>query len=280
MHKEGLGRTTHSMLENVNEKRQLLRALRRGAKNTLPRTLVRFIQQMRGRPVRQIPLGSVRFGDLRRFSPISHNFGWDRGTPIDRYYIETFISRNASDIRGRVLEIGDNLYTRQFGGTHVERSDILSVEASNPKATFVGDLTQLATLPESAFDCIVLTQTLQYIFDIPAAVATLFRALKPGGILLLTVPSVRSQVDGRAWGATWYWWFTSAAIRRLLEQLFQPDAVTVDTYGNIFVATAFHFGIALEELKPGELDRSDPEFPVIVAARAVKQKRPTALVAS
>jgi SAM-dependent methyltransferase len=154
----------------------------------------------------------------------------------------------------------------------VERSDILSVEASNPKATFVGDLTQTSTLPESTFDCIVLTQTLQYIFDVRTAVATLHRALKPGGILLLTVPSVRSQVDGHAWGATWYWWFTSAAIRRLLEELFQPEAVTVDTFGNIFVATAFHFGIALEELQPGELDLSDAEFPVIVAARAIKQR--------
>ena len=154
----------------------------------------------------------------------------------------------------------------------MERSDILSVEASNPKATFVGDLTQANTLPEAVFDCIVLTQTLQYIFEIPAAVATLFRALKPGGALLLTVPSVRSQIDGRAWGATWYWWFTPAAIRRLLEGSFQPDAVTVDTYGNIFVATAFHFGVALEEVKPNELDVSDPEFPVIVTARAIKRR--------
>ena len=86
------------------------------------------------------------------------------------------------------------------------------------------------------------------------------------------MPSVRSQIDGSAWGATWYWWFTPAAIRRLLEGSFQTDAVTVDTYGNIFVATAFHFGIALEEVKPNELDASDPEFPVIVTARAIKRR--------
>ena len=260
------------VLDNLNAGRTPLQALRRSVKAILPPTIVRLIQRVRGRQPLEIPIGSVRFGDLRRFSPISPNFGFDRGTPIDRHYIETFLSRNASDIRGRVLEIGNNRYTCQFGGANVERSDILSVEASNPNATFVGDLTEAAVLPESAFDCIVLTQTLQYIFDIRAAVATLFRALKPGGILLLTVPSVRSQVDGRAWGATWYWWFTSAAIRRLLEELFQPEAVTVETFGNIFVATAFHFGIALEELKLGELDPSDPEFPVIVAARATKRR--------
>ena len=249
----------------------LVQVAGRKVKQVLPATILRFIQRMRGRPLHEIPVGSVRFGDLRRLSPISHKFGFDRGTPIDRYYIETFLSRNVGDIRGCVLEIGDNRYTRQFGGEHVERSDVLSVEA-NVKATFIGDLARSDTLPEFAFDCIILTQTLQYIFDLRAAIATLFRALRPGGILLLTVPSLRSQVDGRAWGSTWYWWFTSAAIRHLLEELFSPEAVTVDTFGNIFVATAFHFGIALEELKPVEIDLSDLEFPVIVAARAIKQK--------
>lgn len=225
---------------------------------------------MRGRPPHQIPFGAVRFGDLRRLTPISQTFGFDRGTPIDRHYIEGFLSQNAADIRGRVLEIGDNSYTVTFGGTRVDRSDILSVEFSNPKATFVGDIAQSDVLPEATFDCIVLTQTLQYIFEPHAAIATMFRALKPGGVLLLTVPSVKSRTDGPAWGATWYWWFTSAAIKRLLEGSFQRDAIAVQTYGNLFVATAFHFGVALEELRRDELEASDPDFPVIVGARAIK----------
>jgi SAM-dependent methyltransferase len=241
-------------------------AFSRGIRSVLPRAAVRWIQRARG----HTPVGSVRFGDLRRLSPISHCFGYDRGTPIDRYYIDGFIGRNATDICGRVLEIGDNQYTRRFGGHRVEQSDILSVEATNPNATFVGDIMKSGVLPKSVFDCIIFTQTLQYMFDPHAAIATLFRALKPGGVLLLTAPSVKSQIDGSAWGATWYWWFTSAAIRHLLEESFQPDSVMVDAFGNILVATAFHFGLALEELKADELESSDPGFAVIVTGRAVK----------
>jgi SAM-dependent methyltransferase len=237
----------------------------------MPRVALPWIRRLKDRGPDQIPLGSVRFGDLRRMSPIDDNFGWDRGTAIDRHYIEGFLGGHAADIGGRVLEIGENLYTRRFGGARVERSEILSVE-SNPKATYVGDLANGDVLPEAVFDCIILTQTLQYVFEPRAAIATVFRALKPGGVLLLTVPSVRSQTDGAAWGATWYWWFTSAAIRRLLEEFFAPDAITVNSYGNIFVATAFHFGIALEELRSNELETVDPMFPVIVAARATKRR--------
>ena len=259
------------MIADVSSRGAAITAIRRVAETMIPRAVLRCIQRMRRRPPDQIPLGFVRFGDLRRTSPISYNFGWGRGTPIDRYYIESFLDQNASDIRGTVLEVGDDRYTRRFGGARVDHSDILSVETSNPNATFVGDLTRPDTLPEAAFDCIVLTQTLQYLFEPHAAVAALFRALKPGGILLLTVPASGSQVDGSTWGATWYWWFTSAAVRRLLEKSFQPNAVTVNTYGNIFVATAFHFGVVLEELRPRDLNQSDPEFPVIVAARAIKR---------
>ena len=205
-------------------------------------------------------------------SPISSGFGFDRGTPIDRYYIEKFLAQNSEDIRGCVLEIGDDKYTRHFGGNRVHRVDILSVEPANPKAAFVGDLACSEVLPEAAFDCIVLTQTLQYVFELRAAVANLYRALKPGGILLVTAPSVKSQIDGSKWGATWYWWFTAAAMRRLLSECFQARDVAVSTSGNILTATAFHFGLAFEELELHELEMADPEFPLLITARAIKNK--------
>src|SRR2546428_14003991 len=55
------------------------------------------------------PFGAVASHDLlRRTSPISRLYGADRGTGIDRYYIENFLARHASDIHGDVLEIQVN----------------------------------------------------------------------------------------------------------------------------------------------------------------------------
>src|SRR5205823_2030789 len=162
-----------------------------------------------------IPFGSVRFGDLRRLSPISSTFGFDRGTPVDRHYIERFLAGNADDIRGRVLEIEDNTYTVRFGGSRVERSDIFHIDDTNPHATFVGDLARRHLLPEAIFDCIVMTQTLQFIFDMRAAIENLHRALKPRGGLLMTTPGV-SAIDSGQWKETWYWSLTAGAVRNLL----------------------------------------------------------------
>src|SRR5262245_32603403 len=104
------------------------------------------------------PAGLVRFGGLRRVTPISRVFGLDRGTPVDRYYIEHFLSAHAADISGRVLEIGEDTYTFQFGGERVVNSDVLHVEVSNPKATIVADLTDASNISSDEFDCIILTQ--------------------------------------------------------------------------------------------------------------------------
>jgi SAM-dependent methyltransferase len=248
--------------------RSLIRFLGRCSRKALPPAVGRQIARLCGRP-EWFPLRSVRFGDLRRLSPFSRSWGLDRGTPVDRYYIERFLAKNADDIRGRVLEIGDNAYTLRFGSTRVGQSDILHVDASNPRATFVGDLTRLDVLPEAVFDCIVLTQTLHFVYDMRAAVATLHRALKPGGVLLLTTPGI-SQLDCGEWGSTWYWSLTAVAARRLLEEWFSPDTLAVEAHGNVFAAAAFLYGIAVEELDQADLDVDDAVYPVTVAARAVK----------
>ena len=58
--------------------------------------------------------------------PVSRAWGYDRGTPVDRYYIEKFLEQHSIDVQGCVLEIGDNFYTLRYGGTRVEKSEVLN----------------------------------------------------------------------------------------------------------------------------------------------------------
>jgi glycosyltransferase involved in cell wall biosynthesis len=216
------------------------------------------------------PVGWVRFGSLRRLTPLSRAFGYDRGLPIDRYYIERFLSAHAGDIRGHVLEIGDDIYTRRFGGDSVTRSDVLHVVKGNPKATIVEDLTCAENISSDTFDCIILTQTLQFISDAPAAVKTLCRILKPGAVVLATISGIGqiSRYDLEAWGYDST--FTSRSAWRVFAEVFPAANIRVAAYGNVLAATAFLYGLAAQELHHEELDQRDPDYEVLIAIRALK----------
>ena len=217
----------------------------------------------------QLPVNVVNFGSLRRLKPVSDVFGYDRGAPIDRYYIEQFLSRNSEDIHGRVLEIGDNTYTARFGGERVSNSDVLHISKDAPGATIVADLTSASHIPSDRFDCIIFTQTLHLIFDVRAAIRTLHRILKPGGVLLATFPGI-SQIDRGRWKKQWYWSFTTYSARLLFEEAFPHEKLSIQSYGNVLSAVSFLEGLAQSELSRAELDYDDPQFQVLISLRAVK----------
>jgi methyltransferase family protein len=223
------------------------------------RRLLRFLRRVR-RP--------IRLGSLGRMHPVSGNWGFDRGTPVDRCYVEAFLEEHRSDIAGRVLEVRDSGYTRRYG-TNVLQADVLDIDASSPRATIIADLSAADSIPDNQFDCFILTQTLQLIFETRAALAHAHRILRPGGVLLVTVP-VLSRLAPRYGAVEDYWRFTPAACMALLEGTFGTGQVTVRAYGNVTSAIAFLAGAAQEDLRRDQLETQDPSFPVVVGARARK----------
>jgi hypothetical protein len=219
---------------------------------------------------RRPPVGWVRFGSFRRLEPIDRNFGARWGRVIDRYYIEKFLEQHATDIHGRVLEVADDGYTRRFGGQRVSRSDVLHYSAGNPKATMIADLTHASDIPSEVFDCVILTQTLQFIYDIRAAIGTIHRILKPGGTVLASCHGMSqiSSYDMQHWGE--YWRLTSMSARKLFTEVFPEECVSVRSYGNVLSAIAFLEGLTAQELRRAELDHKDPAYEVVIAIRAVK----------
>lgn len=217
------------------------------------------------------PMGSVRFGSFRRTTPIAGSFGYGRGgTRIGRYYVEQFIKANAGDIQGRVLEIGDNHITKAFGEDRVTRSDVLHAEPGNPDATVVGDLSTGEGVPVGVYDCIILTQVVQHIYDVRAAIKHTCAALRPGGIVLMTNLALGqiSRYDADRWGD--YWRLTTGSAQALYEEYLPGGDVRVESHGNVLAATAFLHGLSVEELTPEEINHHDPDYQIIVTVRAQK----------
>lgn len=214
----------------------------------------------------------VNVRDLTRVSPISNVLGGDRGTPIDRYYIEKFLRNNAGLIRGRVLEVGDSRYSKKFSDGKAESLDVLHFVPGSEAATIIGDLQDTATLTANSFDCFICVQTFQYVFEVRKAIEGAFYLLKPGGVLLATVPGISqiSRYDSERYGE--YWRFSTDSLHRLFEPVFGAD-LEIKSFGNVMAATAFLQGIALEDLPdPALLDVQDPDYQMLLTIRARKAR--------
>mgnify|MGYP001215647397 FL=1 len=211
----------------------------------------------------------VRWGNLRRLEPFDRDFGFNRGNPVDRYYIEKFLEMNRSVIDGKVLEVGGVDYIRKFGCSQVTPFALQINEACNDY-DIIGDLATGHGLDDECFDCVLLTQTLPVIYDIRGAIRNSFRILKPGGAILASVFGIAqiSRFDMDRWGD--YWRFTDKSIRMLFEEIFDPELINVRSYGNVLTATSFLHGISCEELSVKELNYEDRDYPVSICIRATK----------
>jgi SAM-dependent methyltransferase len=245
------------------------------AKSIVPAQLRRWL---RGGPTnlkRRPAIGKVRFGQLRRVKPIAEAFGFGWGKTIARFYIESFLTEYAADVRGHVMEIAEDTYTHRYGGERVVQSDILHVKPNNPKATIIADLSNADHIPSESFHCIILTQTLQYIYNVRTAIQTLHRILKPGGVLLATFPGISqiARFDMEQWGEHWH--FTTLSAYRLFTEVFPHSCVKVKAYGNVLTAIAYLHGILAKELRREELDYHDPDYELLITVRAVREHNST-----
>jgi SAM-dependent methyltransferase len=203
--------------------------------------LTMFSQRLRNHSVET----KLNFGGMRRLAPISRKFGYDRGRPID------------------------DSYTRRFGRECVAFAHVLHVTEGNPAAAIIGDLTRADHIPADTFDCIILTQTLQFIYDVQAALKTIQRILKPGGVVLATFPGI-SQIADDNWGDYQSWSFTTLSAQRLFEEVFPKSHIKIEACGNVLATIAFLQGLAVEELRSEELEYRDSNYELLITVRAVK----------
>jgi len=215
----------------------------------------------------------VELGDLRRVSPISRDWGYERGAPVDRHYIEAFLAAHARDIRGAVLEVQEPDYTERFGADRVTRSDVIDLDSANSRATIISDLRAASNIASETYDCIILTQTLHVIDDMAAVVSECARILKPGGVVLATLPcasrvSVEYGYNGDFWRAT------EAGARRIFSGSFSADRIETQSLGNVLTTAAFLYGLGGQELTQEEYAAFDPFFPMLVTVRAEKAGEP------
>lgn len=202
--------------------------------------------------------------------PVDRNFGAERGKAVDRVYIERFIDAYKKDIHGTVMEVQDNRYIKQFGENRVEKELILHVKGWGGANVIKGNFATGEGLEEKMVDCLICTQTLQYIYDLKSTAKNIYRILKDNGVALITVPGIKSlsEYHDANWGE--YWSFTKRSLYSMFAEEFGEDHVEVKTYGNVKVTMAYLYGLCAEDLQEEDFSYNDEAYPFIVAARIKK----------
>lgn len=197
----------------------------------------------------------MRWSSARRLDPLSE-WGFERGEPLDRWYIRQFLTSNAHLVRGHVLEVKEDLYGTSLGA---DRVDVLDIDPTNPLATVVGDVCDPATLASGRYDAAIVTQTLQLVAAPGQALVNLQRSLRPGGVLIVTVPCM-----SRLAGSSDRWRWTPLGLQELAESAGLTGEVS--GVGNLLACRAFLLGAAVEDLDTALLAQHDPQCPLLVTA--------------
>lgn len=202
--------------------------------------------------------------------PVSNSWGMERGTAIDRYYIEGFLKMNSDSIRGTVMEVGTDAYTKIYGGNKVDNSIVLDVNGDNEN-TIKGDFETGVGITENMVDCLICTQVLQYIFDVPKALNNIYKMIRPNGTILITVPGIRSIYSKR--DLTWeeFWSFTKTSMERICSVICNENDFQVEAYGNAKIATSYLYGLCMEDLSSDDFKYNDDRFPFLITTKIIKR---------
>lgn len=205
--------------------------------------------------------------------PVDDTYGMNRGTPIDRYYIEKFLKEHQALIKGTVMEVGDRQYTLRYGKEKVQSSIVLDALKNNLEDNIIcGDFVTGKGIQKESIDCLICTQTLPFIYDIHAAARNIVHLLKRGGTALITVGGISQIISYERAKFGHYWSFTDMSLRRLFEHLPDVKEIEVCTYGNVKTAASFLYGISYEEMKEEDLLCNDLDYQLIITAVVKKAK--------
>src|SRR5262249_45806195 len=119
----GFGTCAHQACSRVLFRilRTIFGPARAFTRSLLPSAVVGRLRDWRSRYTNGLRVGRFHFGSLRCATPISREFGLDRALPIARYYTELFLAAHADAVGAHVLEMGDKIYPRRFGGDRVTK---------------------------------------------------------------------------------------------------------------------------------------------------------------
>ncbi|WP_169221635.1 methyltransferase domain-containing protein [Brasilonema sp. UFV-L1] len=208
-------------------------------------------------------VNTLDWGDLKRRFPICHKFGFTRGTPVDRYYLDKFISEIRHQVVGSVLEIGGVLLNKEIYQLSVATEYQTLDLVSRPGVTVVGDAHDSTIIMPESLDTVLVFNVLEHCHNPWVVVQNIYSWLRVGGKCFCMVPSAQKlhslPKD--------YWRPLPDGMKQLFQDFSESN---LHIYGNPLTVLASFMGVAAEELSPQDLDDFHPDYPVATCIAALK----------
>lgn len=185
--------------------------------------------------------------------PISSDFGWSRGTPVGRYYVNKFVAEKAARLGGTILEFGESRYKACFKTVHCYQ--VIDV-FPGPSVDYVCDIHDVSSVPEHHFDVIVCTQVLEHVERPVDALRQLHKLLKQDGHLICTVPFL-AHIH---YVPTDFYRFSIDAICSALE-IAGFEVLEARNSGNALVTLGSLLGFCAEDFDEKEMSVVDGIYP-------------------
>ena len=212
---------------------------------------------------------SKNYSKIKR---VSKKFGFDRGLPIDRFYIDKYLDKNLSkSTYQNGLEVGGVQYLEKFKvakKTALLHPEYLISEGHGDQALVVDLNKKFKNIGDEKFDLIIATNVLNFVEEPHLALNTFQELLVPGGLLIISVSASMpiSEFDKNRWGD--FWRFSLQGLRLILGKTDMD--FEIEYRGNFRATIAFLCGMATEECPEIDLLDLDDEFPITIFAKCKK----------
>lgn len=205
--------------------------------------------------------------------------GWpgpsrEHAIPGERKWIDRFLIASASLLTtGRCLEFGDLTYTQthfasQCWHRHYTRYTGKNAPPAGMTQSFEVDIDYgPGPIPINSFDTIIATMVFEHVKDPSTSASTLFQVLKPGGIMLWTVPTSWPHHVAPGFGD--YWRYTEEGGRLLLQRA-GFEIMDSECHGDSSTVALYAMGMGEEEMIAKETYSGDCNYGVNVGIRARK----------
>ncbi|HEX5069598.1 MAG TPA: glycosyltransferase [Vicinamibacterales bacterium] len=190
---------------------------------------------------------SLDWGSLRTAAPL----GNPDAEALPGFFWQRFLAIHRADLKGRVAT-DDPDSVRWFG--HADAIDSAGA---------------IRNLPPATYDAVVIRDMTGAPAEIGEWLSHARNALREGGVLLTRFPTLGAYKTDRAA----QWRCTDAAVRSMLANAFPLDAFDTAACGNVQLCAAALHGLGPGDLPAETLNTTDPWFPLMVCARAIRHAK-------